>query len=182
MKQVTFITGNQNKADYLARLLNVPIGHKKIDLDELQLLDLNEIVSHKAKQAYRRLHSPVLVEDQSLEFVALNGLPGPYVKFFVETTGLEAMCRMLDGFSDRSAITHCVYGYYDGSKLVQFEARLKGKIAMHPAGESGWGWDKIFIPEGYGGRTRGELSEQEDKETYLKIKPINAVREFLQKQ
>ncbi len=49
---LTFITGNQHKADYLAKYLGIEIAHRKIDLDELQSLDLHEIVTHKVKQAY----------------------------------------------------------------------------------------------------------------------------------
>lgn len=42
-----FITGNQNKADYLSRQLGIQIDHKKVDLDEIQSTDLHEIVEHK---------------------------------------------------------------------------------------------------------------------------------------
>ncbi len=62
MKSVTFITGNQNKADYLAKYLGVPVEHHKLDLDELQSLELSVIVEHKVKQAYELVKRPVLVE------------------------------------------------------------------------------------------------------------------------
>lgn len=75
MRPITFITGNQKKADYLARYLGFPVEHQKIDLDELQSLDLREIVEHKVKQAYEIVQSPVLVEDVSLEFSALGRIP-----------------------------------------------------------------------------------------------------------
>ena len=55
MQSITFITGNQKKADYLARYLGFPIEHQKIDLDEIQSLDLREIVEHKVKQAYEKV-------------------------------------------------------------------------------------------------------------------------------
>ena len=51
MTATTFITGNQNKADYLARLLGMEIVHQKVDLDELQSTSLHEIVEHKVRQA-----------------------------------------------------------------------------------------------------------------------------------
>lgn len=75
MHLVTFITGNQNKADYLAKYLGFPVAHQKIHLDELQSLSLREIVEHKVKQAYDIIKKPVLVEDVSLEFSALGRLP-----------------------------------------------------------------------------------------------------------
>lgn len=49
--------------------------HEKIDQGEIQSLDLREIVEHKARQAYEKLHKPVLVEDTSLMFTALGKLP-----------------------------------------------------------------------------------------------------------
>ncbi len=72
MVNVTFITGNQKKADYLAKYLGFSVNHVKIDLDEIQSLSLQEIVTHKVKQAYEKVQSPVIVEDVSLEFEALN--------------------------------------------------------------------------------------------------------------
>lgn len=180
MKTPVFITGNQNKADYLAKLLGMPIEHQKVDLDEIQSTSLEEIVTHKVKQAYEIAHQPVLVEDVALGFDALGGLPGPFIKFFIGTgDGLENLCRMLDGFNDRSATAACAYGYYDGKRLEVFRGEMKGIIAGHPRGDGGFGWDKIFCPEGYDGRTRAELNEAEYAELYQVIKPIGKVRDFL---
>lgn len=180
MKTPVFITGNQNKADYLAKLLGMPIDHRKIDLDEVQSKDLAEVVTRKVKQAYEIAKCPVLVEDVSLGFAALDDLPGPFVKFFVDSQdGLEMMCRMLDGFSDRRARAECMYGYYDGERLELFLDGADGTIAEYPKGDGGFGWDKIFCPEGYGGKTRAELDEKEYLELYDKIKPIGKVRDFL---
>ena len=47
MRSITFITGNQKKADYLSKYLGFPTLHKKIDLIELQSLSLGEIVEHR---------------------------------------------------------------------------------------------------------------------------------------
>lgn len=179
MKDVTFITGNQDKADYLARLLGFAIKHQKVDLDEIQSLDLHEIVEYKVKQAYEIMQRPVLVEDVSLEFNAFHGLPGPFIKFFVDTAGLEATCRMLDGFGDRSAIAKCTFGYFDGKNLQLFDGSLPGSIALSPKGDQGYGWDQIFIPEGYAGRTRAELTQAENDTTYQVIKPFDQLRHIL---
>lgn len=177
-----FITGNQNKADYLAKLLDLPLEHQKIDLDEIQSVSLEEVVKHKVRQAYEIAKRPVLVEDVALSFEALGGLPGPFVKFFVEApNGLELLCRMLDGFDDRTATASCVFGYDDGQTVELLRSDLRGKIADHPRGEGGFGWDKIFCPDGYGGRTRAELSTEEDHATYVATKPITELRAFLQK-
>lgn len=177
MRPVTFITGNQNKADYLARYLGHPVQHLKIDLDELQSLDLYEIVEHKVRQAYDIVKAPVLVEDQSLEFSSLGRLPGTFIKFFVDEVPFDRICAMLDGM-ERTAIARCVFGYYDGTDLKFFEGSLKGLIADSPRGTNGFGWDSIFIPEGYD-ITRAEMDEADDAATYLKIKPFDAVKAYL---
>lgn len=177
---VTFITGNQGKADNLAKHMGTAIAHHKVNLDEIQSMDLHEIVEHKVRQAYDILKTPVLVEDVSLEFIALGRLPGPFVKFFVDESGLEACCRMLDGFDDRSAIGRCSFGYFDGDTVRFFDGELRGKIANQPAGENGFGWDKIFIPEGYD-TTRAELNEYDYADVYEVIRPFNQLRDFLNK-
>jgi non-canonical purine NTP pyrophosphatase (RdgB/HAM1 family) len=176
----TFITGNQHKADYLSKLLDIPLDHQKINLDEIQSVSLEEIVMHKVKQAYEIAHRPVLVEDIGLGFNALDGLPGPFIKFFLETDkGLENLCRMLDGFSDRSARADCVFGYYDGTRLKLMRGGLDGSIPMHPRGDGGFGWDRIFCPDGYDNQTRAELPVEQDEATYRMVKPIAEVRAFL---
>lgn len=89
MKPITFITGNQQKADYLSRYIGVPIKHQKMDLEEIQSLDLEEIVTHKALAAYKKIDEAVIVEDVSLEFEALGQLPGPFIKFFQAEIGIQ---------------------------------------------------------------------------------------------
>jgi inosine triphosphate pyrophosphatase len=179
-KQPIFITGNQNKANYLARILGVELEHHKLDLDEIQSIDPLEVIEHKVKQAYEILKKPVLVEDTSLFFNALGSLPGPFVKFFVTAEdGQNKMCRLLDGFDDRSAYASAVYAYYDGTEMRTFVGRLNGMIAASPRGGGGYGWDGVFEPEGYGGKTRAELSPEDDDESYAKIRDFPGLRAFL---
>lgn len=178
MASVTFITGNQAKADYLAKYLDFPVAHHKLDLEEIQSLELAKIVDHKVRQAYGLLKSPVIVEDVSLEFTAFGQLPGPFIKFFIEQVPLETICRMLPDGMDRSATARCVFGYYDGQELKLFEGSMRGHISKQPAGDGGYGWDKIFIPDGYE-TTRASLPEEDDRKTYLQIKPFAPLKEYL---
>lgn len=175
-----FISGNQNKIEYLSKTLGFTLDHQKIDLDEIQSSDPKVVIEHKVRQAYELIKKPVLVEDTSLSFNALDSLPGPFVKYFVDAkNGLENMCRMLDGFDDRSAYGSVIYGHFDGKELRFFEGRLDGTIAQHPRGDGGYGWDKIFIPEGYSGLTRAELSPEDDLETYNKLRDTKGLFDFL---
>lgn len=179
-KLPVFITGNQNKADYLSRQLGVTIEHQKVELDELQSTDLHTIVEHKLRQAYAVVGRPVLVEDVGLSFTALGDLPGPYIKWFVEHAGGEACCRMLDGFSDRSAIIRCTFGYFDGERIEFFDSESRGTISDHPRGENGFGFDTFFINEGYT-ITRAEMSQEENERTYATtMKPFAKVKIFME--
>ena len=179
MKNITYITGNQHKADYLANYLGHPIEYQKVDLDEIQSMDLMEIVRHKVRQAYNVIKKPVVVEDTSLEFKALGGLPGPFIKHFLKQMSEEDICSLLDG-KDRAANARCVFGYFDGENEVYFEGGVGGTVAEKPAGNGGYGFDSIFIPEG-GSFTRAEQNEEDHKITYLKMKPIMQLKEFLEK-
>ncbi len=179
MKRASFITGNQHKADYFSRQMGVDIPHKKVELDEIQSADLHEIVTHKLKQAYELVKQPVLVEDVSLGFTALGGMPGPFIRWFLEYTGPEACCRLLDGFTDRTAAITCTFGYYDGQEMTFFDSEMLGRISENPRGENGFGFDSFFIMDGYD-ITRAELSQEEAEKTYAEhMKPFKEVREFL---
>jgi len=177
MEKPTFITGNKNKAEYLSRCLGVELPHQKIDLDEIQSLDLKEVVTHKVKQAYSILQKPVLVQDVSLEFSYFGKLPGTFIRFFVDTVPFEKICNMLGEF-ERGATARVVYGYFDGVDVKLFEGELSGTIATEPRGSGGFGWDCIFIPNGYT-QTRGEMSKEDDEKTYKQLHPFVEIANFL---
>lgn len=177
MKDAVFITGNQKKADYLSKYFGHPVEHVKIDLEEIQSLDLKEVVRHKMLEAYKEVGRPVLVEDVALEFLALGKLPGTFIRWFMDELSFEQLCALVDG-KDRSATARCIFGYYDGKEEHYFEGGLQGSIPNKPAGSGGYGWDPIFVPEGYM-VTRAELSEEDDRLTYLKLKPFEQVKAFL---
>jgi inosine triphosphate pyrophosphatase len=177
MQPITFITGNPAKAAYLASYLEVAVAHQKIELTEIQSLDLRMVVAHKVRAAYDIVRTPVLVEDVALEFSALGRLPGTFIRFYVDEVAFETICRTLDGLS-RKAVARCVFGYYDGMTMQLFEGYMNGMIAEHPRGKRGYGWDQLFIPEGYT-QTRAEMNEADDKATYTTIKPFAALRDFL---
>lgn len=167
IKQLTFITGNAAKAEQLGRHLDFPVQHQKIDLMEIQSLDLAEIVEYKAKEAYKVVGAPVLIEDTSLAFMALGRLPGPLIKWFLKELGNDGLARLLDSYRDRAAIAEVLFGLYDGQDLKTFSGRMNGRIAEEPKGESGFGWDPIFIPNGFT-KTWGEMTLEEQSETSMR--------------
>lgn len=122
MNKLTFITGNKAKAEQLGRHLQHPVEHLKLDLPEIQSLDLNEVVTEKVKSAYEQINSPVLVEDTALIFQALGKLPGTFIKFFLSELGNDGLTKILNGYSDRSATAKVCFGYYDGKEIKYFDA------------------------------------------------------------
>ena len=175
---LTFITGNATKAEQLSRHLEYPVTHKKIELTEIQSLDLHEIVEHKAREAYKHTQSLVLVEDTSLTFHALGRLPGPLIKWFLTELDNGGLCKLLDGYDDRTARAQVCCGLYDGKKLHLFDGERKGTIAPSPRGERGFGWDPIFIPEGHE-KTWGEMTIEEQKETSMRRIALKKLEIFL---
>lgn len=177
--KVTFVTGNQHKADKAAQLLGRELLHQKIDLDEIQTMNLSELAEHKIRQAYEKAGVPVIVDDFGLGVDELDGLPGPFIKFFVEANnGLENICRMVDGLTSRRASVTCVIAFYDGKTLKVFEKMLPGTIAQHPVGTNGIHTDQIFIPDGYS-KTRAQLDDKEYDEVYRKVRPLDELKGFL---
>jgi len=178
MDKITFITGNVAKAEYLAKTINMPIAHQKVELDEIQSLDLEKIAEHKAKQAYDILKTPVLVDDASLRFDCMGNLPGPFIRWFIDEIGNEKICKMISG--DRSAYTEICFGLYDGKELKLFKPGIKGRIAESPRGENGFGYDMIFIPEGYD-KTWAEMDDEEKSKTFLRNRAYKEIEEYLKK-
>ena len=167
MKKLIFITGNSTKAEQLGRHLDFPVTHQKIDLTEIQSLELIEIVEHKAKEAYKHTGSPVLIEDTSLTFTALGRLPGPLIKWFLTELDNDGLCKVLNGYEDRSAVAEVLFGLYDGHQLQTFYGSAKGSIAEGPRGDKGFGWDPIFIPEGHD-KTWGQMTIEEQQQTSMR--------------
>ncbi len=176
-----YITGNAHKAAHLTKHLGIDLEHQKIALDEIQSANPQEVIEHKVRQAYEILKGPVLVEDTCMGLDALGGLPGTFIKFFIEQEdGAEKICRMADGLANRRATATVTFGYFDGSQPYFIQGKIHGEIPQHPGRPiSGFGWDVVFVPDGYNGRIRSELSEAEYDDLYLKLKPIAAVREYL---
>lgn len=158
--QLTFITSHAKKAQELSRHLNYPVTHHKLDLPEIQSLDPHKVVRVKAEEAYHVLQCPVLVEDFSLRFEALGKLPGPLVKWFLQELKVEGLCKLLDGYSFRTAYAQTCFGYCDKEGVRIFDGIIKGTIAQELRGDNGYGTDGIFIPENQD-KTWGEMDKEE---------------------
>jgi non-canonical purine NTP pyrophosphatase (RdgB/HAM1 family) len=180
LDSLTFITGNAHKAQSIEKHLDFPIEHQKLDLVEIQSLDLREVITFKAKEAYNQIHKPVLVEDTSVVFLALGRLPGTFIKWFWEELGNEGLCRILDSYTDRTVEVTNALGMYDGKELLVFTETVRGTIANEPKGENGYGWNLIFIPEEFE-KTWAELTEEERSPFSARTKVVKQFAEYLNK-
>ncbi|HEY5805788.1 MAG TPA: non-canonical purine NTP pyrophosphatase [Candidatus Saccharimonadales bacterium] len=178
---LVFITGNQHKADALATWLGRPIKHHKLDLDELQSLDLRTVVAHKARQAYGIVGQPVLVEDVALTFTGMGRLPGTFVKWFLEEIGNEGLCRLADGLPHRKAVASVCYAMCDGGEEVYFfDGHVQGLVPAAPRGDKGWGWDPSFQPDG-SDKTYGEMTETEVRPFNARARAVEKLKRYLER-
>jgi len=173
-----FVTGNHHKLKEFESILGIKLNHSDLDLDEIQSIDVEEVATHKARQAYELLKEPVIVEDTGLYFEELNGLPGALVKFFVKNLSLEQMASLVKENRKATAIT-CI-AFFDGEKLKTFKGETKGEIAKEPKGTNGFGWDPIFIPEGYA-QTFAEISSEEKEDKFMRKEAIKQLKSNIDK-
>lgn len=175
---ITYITGNPEKAKRFSAALGIELKHQAIDVPEIQSLSIDEVVEAKARSAFAIVGTPVVVEDTALVIESLGKLPGPFIKFFLDSMSLENICNMV-AKDDRTAYSEVAFAYFDGTKCQIVKNRVPGTIAESPRGENGFGWDAIFIPDGLG-MTAAELSPEKYEEYYpTHFKPFAQLRELL---
>lgn len=117
-KQIVFVTGNAKKLEEFVTILGKSfakgITNRKIDLPEYQG-EIEDICREKCKAAANIIDGPVIIEDTCLAFDALNGLPGPYIKWFLDKVGPEGLHKMLQGFDNKGAEAICTFAYCGGN-------------------------------------------------------------------
>ncbi len=161
-KTISFATSSDNKVKEVSAILediNVVKLHQ--DLSEVQG-SLEEIVLSKITQIKNwNTDQYFLVEDTSFEVVTMGNLPGPYIKHFIESMGLF---RFWEQFSSKDknedgtlvpTVAYAVTMFGIRVNLAEykytthlFAGRVKGQL-VEPRGDSGFGWDAIFQPDGF---------------------------------
>ncbi|OGG78329.1 hypothetical protein A3A36_00840 [Candidatus Kaiserbacteria bacterium RIFCSPLOWO2_01_FULL_52_12b] len=184
MKSITFITGNAAKVQFMSDYFGRPFEHVKLDQPEIQSLDLREVTEAKARNAFAAIKKPVLVEDVSLVLLAMKKLPGPFIKWFVESLGDEGVCTLATQIGDRRAHVEIMFALYDGKNMQTFIGEMDGTIALKPDGENGLGWDTVFINDGYD-ITRAKMAEKDKEEwrvTGMRNKALVKMHEYFNNQ
>lgn len=185
-KPITFVTGNKKKLEEVIAILGANFPRKlvaqKVDLPELQG-EIDDICTKKCKEAAREIEGPVIVEDTCLCFNGLKGLPGPYIKWFLEKLQPEGLHKLLAGFDDKSAEAVCTFAYHPGGvndEVKLFQGRTKG-IIVEPRGCRDFGWDPIFQPDGYE-ETYAEMPKEEKNKISHRYRALKMLQEHFSKE
>ncbi|MEM8961526.1 MAG: non-canonical purine NTP pyrophosphatase [Acidobacteriota bacterium] len=144
----TLVTGNVNKRREAARLLGYEPPWADIDLPEIQSLDMAEVLNAKGEEAWSRLRGPLVVEETGLELSAMNGFPGPLIKWMLAAVGADGVARTVHALGDDRAVARCGLLYRDADRTVVAMGQSVGRILPAPRGDKGFGWDPIFVPDG----------------------------------
>ncbi|HEX9804509.1 MAG TPA: non-canonical purine NTP pyrophosphatase, partial [Candidatus Dojkabacteria bacterium] len=174
----TFITGNKKKIAE-AKMILGDINFKELELTEIQSDDAKKVIEAKLDEALKFVNPSIFVEDTSLEFQELKGLPGPFTKYFVKNLGANGLWEVFGKMKNNkiSAIALIGLALENGEKYF-FEGRVEGKI-VEPRGESGWGFDPIF-EETTTGKTFAEMTEVEKNSISHRHKAFHELKKFLE--
>jgi non-canonical purine NTP pyrophosphatase (RdgB/HAM1 family) len=151
------VTGNPGKIAEARLAIGEHLEAVEVDLPEIQSLDYLEVLRAKADEAWRRVGRPLVVEEAGLDLAALNGFPGPLVKWMLEAVGAEGLARTAISLGDARASSRCFLLYKDGDREIVAEGRTEGRLVLPGRGTHGFGWDPVFQPEG-STRTFAELT------------------------
>ncbi len=150
---IWLVTGNRHKFEEAKNILNEYNINLKLLNDirknEIQSESLEEIALNAAINAFEKAHVPLAVDDSGLFIEALNGFPGPYSRFTYDTIGVEGILRLLKGSTNRKAYFMTVVAAVIPPLTIVSKGIVKGHIAASPRGRGGFGFDPIFVPEGW---------------------------------
>jgi len=168
--KLVFATNNTHKLEEVRKIL--PQVCQVISLQELgcseeiaetgTTLEANSLL--KAQFIWDHYHMDCFADDTGLEIEALNNAPGVYTARWAGEAHNDAANRQkalqeLKSTTNRQARFRTVVTLIRNGKTEQVEGVVKGSIALEERGEGGFGYDSIFIPEGFD-RTFAELSAE----------------------
>ncbi|MFA6073738.1 MAG: RdgB/HAM1 family non-canonical purine NTP pyrophosphatase [Candidatus Woesearchaeota archaeon] len=187
-----FITGNKNKFLEAKSILGsvIDVEQLNIELDEIQEIDARKIIEHKLNEALKKnkelknkeldKNKEFIIEDTSLYIDCLNGLPGPLIKWFLKALGPKGVYELTKNLENQRAVAKNLIGYSDAQgKLHFFEGEITGMI-VEPRGETTFGWDPIFVPDGYD-LSFAQMSKEEKNKISHRKKALDKLVEFLNK-
>lgn len=166
MKNITFVTGNEfkfNQAVLALKNLDIILDRQTIDTPEIQSTNVTEIAAYSACWASEKLGKPVIVTDVSYEFQALNGFPGPFIKYINQWLTAQDLLNLMAGKTNRTVdIFQCLSYCEPDKKPVSFLGKVSGTISHHIGTSGNWKTpiNQVFIPDGYD-KVVGDLPHEE---------------------
>ncbi|MFT4535803.1 MAG: XTP/dITP diphosphohydrolase [Saprospiraceae bacterium] len=189
-KQLIFATANSHKLDEVGKV----IDHSKFELMNLKDVGITEDIEEtgdtleanaliKARYVVEKTKSNVFSEDTGLEVDALGGDPGVITARYAGPQkdahdNMDLLIRNLEDKKDRSAQFRAVIALIIDGQEVLFEGIVRGRIAKEKSGVEGFGYDPIFIPEGYD-KTFAELPDEIKLGMSHRTRAVNKMVEFL---
>ena len=140
-----------------------------------------EVARLKILEAVKVLNTgPVIIEDTSLCFNALGGLPGVYIKWFLKKLGPEGLHQLLGSYDDKSAVAQTIFGFCEGpgEPVKLFTGRTDGKI-VQPRGSKEFGWDPCFLPDG-SELTYGEMTKDQKNKVSHRARGLALLTDHVQ--
>lgn len=160
MKQLIFASNNRHKADEIRALLNnrfeiITLKEAGIDIDIPEPHDtLEKNASEKSSVIFKLTGKDCFSEDSGLEVEALKGAPGVKSARYAgvhanANENNELLIQNMKNMSNRNAVFKTVISLIINGNEYLFEGTCNGKIALTPSGTGGFGYDPLFIPDGY---------------------------------
>lgn len=179
MQALLVATGNSHKTGEIRTMLGSGYAVSDLsahpDLPEVEETGTTflENATLKAVEISKLVDGLVLSDDSGLEVDVLNGEPGVYSARYAgepcnDTDNNAKLLQALEGEADRSARFRCVMVLaQDGVLLASFDGAVEGRIIGELRGEGGFGYDPLFVPDGYeqtfaelGGEIKNKLSHR----------------------
>lgn len=141
----------------------------------------------KAREASAYADMAAMADDSGLVVEALGGAPGIHSARYAGEGASDAdriakLLNAMEGVTDRKAKFVCAASVaYRGEEVRTFVGEIKGTIALAPSGANGFGYDPVFIPEGFS-KTFAELTDEEKNAISHRGRAMNAVAEFLREE
>jgi XTP/dITP diphosphohydrolase len=196
--KLVFASNNQHKLEEVRQIL--PISVEVISLREIgfvQEIDetgttLEETSALKAQEVWSWLIDNSLLEsidgvfadDTGLEILALGGAPGVRTARWAGDDACDINNRQkalyeLEGVADRTARFRTVVSLIRNGEILQVEGVVNGLIAIEEEGNGGFGYDPIFIPEGYD-KTFASLSSKEKNAISHRGRAMEELRKIIE--
>jgi len=187
-KTLRFVTGNPHKykevRDVIQRNFpNFEVLQSNVELLELQADSLEEVALFKVKSVKNLVKIPYFIEDAGF-FVddVFKGFPGVYSSYVMKTIGYDGILKILGDSTTRKAHFESVIAYLDEDENVHlFKGINYGKVSIEARGNSGFGFDPIFISDETPGKTFAELNLKEKNLISHRRRSLDKLVEFLKK-